>query len=188
MKKILLVDSSPRKNGNSEVIVDKIAAELKDAEVTVFKMREKKVNPCFACGACQGKDAPSCVQKDDFSALIAEIEACDAIVLTTPIYFHQVNAQAKMFIDRTYAFFNAEKPFMSNTAKRGKKAALVCSFWGGPADVYEKYAEETVKGLSFMGADDTKSLIFGNIPQPGEIQNNEKYMEEVSDLAKWLIE
>lgn len=70
MKKILLVDASPRKNGNSEVIVDKIAAELQDAEITVFKLREKKVNPCFACDACQGKDAPSCVRKDDMSALI----------------------------------------------------------------------------------------------------------------------
>ncbi len=188
MKKILLVDASPRKNGNSEVVVDKIAAELQDAEVTVFKMREKKVNPCLACDACQGKDAPICVQKDDMSALVAEIEACDAIALATPIYFHQVSAQAKMFIDRFHSFFNIEKPFMSNTAKRGKKAALLCPFWGGPADVYAKYAEDTVKNFSFIGADDTKALIFGNVAQPGSIKNNEKYMEEIAALAKWLAE
>jgi multimeric flavodoxin WrbA len=41
-KKILLIGTSPRKNGNSEVIVDTIAGDIKDAEVTVFKMREKK--------------------------------------------------------------------------------------------------------------------------------------------------
>ena len=68
MKKIVLVDASPRKNGNSEVIVDTLVKELGGgADVTVFKMREKHVNPCMACGACQGKDAPKCVQKDDIA-------------------------------------------------------------------------------------------------------------------------
>lgn len=188
MKKILLVDASPRKNGNSEVIVDRLAAELKDAEVMVFKIREKKVNPCLACGTCQGKDAPKCVQNDDMSALIAEIETCDAIALAAPIYFNQVNAQAKMIIDRLYCFFNVERPFMSNTAKRGKKAALVCSFWGGPADVYAKYAEETVGNFSYMGADHTKAVIFGDIKEPGSIRNKEKYLEDISALAQWLAE
>ena len=47
MKKILLVDSSPRKDGNSDVIVSLLAKQLKDAEVTTFKMCEHKCNSCL---------------------------------------------------------------------------------------------------------------------------------------------
>ena len=56
MKRILLVDASPRKNGNSEIIVDMLASDLNNEDVTVFKMRENKCNPCMACAACQNKE------------------------------------------------------------------------------------------------------------------------------------
>lgn len=47
MKKILLVNASPRKGGNSDLITKMLAEELKDCEVIVFNMREKKCNPCL---------------------------------------------------------------------------------------------------------------------------------------------
>jgi multimeric flavodoxin WrbA len=55
MKKILLVDSSPRKDGNSDVIVSLLAEQLKDAEVTMFKMREHKCNPMLSMWLVSGK-------------------------------------------------------------------------------------------------------------------------------------
>ena len=86
MKKILLVDASPRVNGNSESIVNMLAEDLKDQEVVVYKMRETTNNFCLACGACQGKDSQSCVQKDDYTNLLPVIDECDSIVIATPIY------------------------------------------------------------------------------------------------------
>lgn len=124
MKKIVLIDASPRKGGNSEAVTDIIANDLADCEVTVFKMREKD---CRACGACQGRDTQQCVQKDDIAALLPAIERCDAIMLATPIYNQQITSQAKLFIERFYPFFKADGKGMSNTSKYGKKAALVCS-------------------------------------------------------------
>ena len=63
MKKILLVDASPRKGGNSEIAVDTLAEDLKVNEITVFKMREKDCRPCLACRAvylCTTLDFPLC--------------------------------------------------------------------------------------------------------------------------------
>lgn len=51
MKKVLLIDAGHQKGGNSEIIVDAVAADLKGAEVSVFKMREKNCKPCMACAA-----------------------------------------------------------------------------------------------------------------------------------------
>ena len=188
MKKILLVDSSPRKNGNSEVVVDTLAADLRDAEVTVFKMREKKCSPCQACGACQNRETQLCVQEDDYTKLLPIIDECDAIVLASPIYNHQLNSMARAFIERLYPFFNYAGKNMSNTSKFGKKAALVCSCWGGPRDVYEKYADWTVKCFSQMGAEEMKSLVFDQIPGRGDITKHDDYIKQLHELAKWLVE
>ena len=188
MKKILLVDSSPRKNGNSEVVVDALAAALPDVAVTLFKMREKDCRPCLACGACQNKSTQDCVQKDDMTTLLPLIEACDAIVVATPIYNHQINSQAKLFIERLYPFFNVEMKNMSNTAKFGKKAALVCSCWAGPRDIYEKYAAWTVQNFAQMGAEEMQAFVFDQIPKAGDIKNKVTYLQQLRELAQWLVQ
>ncbi len=187
MKKILLVDASPRKGGNSEIAVDTLAEDLKVNEITVFKMREKDCRPCLACGACQGKNTQMCVQKDDIAALLPVIEQCDAIVLATPIYNQQINSQAKLFIERFYPFFKADGKGMSNTSKYGKKAALLCTCWGSPRDVTEKYADWTVSGFSQMGAEEFRSLVFDGIPERGQIKERPDYMKQLHELAEWLI-
>lgn len=188
MKKILLVNASPRKEGNSDRITALLADDLKDCEVTIFNMREKNCRPCLACGACQGKDTQLCVQKDDVEKLLPVIDECDAIVIATPIYNHQICSQAKLFIERWYPFFAYDRPFMSNTSRPGKKGALVCSFWGSPVDVIEKYADWTVSGFSQMGADKTKVVLFPQIPGRGDVLKNKEYITEIHELSDWLSE
>ena len=79
MKKVLIVNGSKRKNGNSYALenyfVEKLAGK---AEVSTFRIGEKSVNACLACDACKRQHTPNCIQKDDFTALIPEIDACDA--------------------------------------------------------------------------------------------------------------
>lgn len=186
MKKILLVDASPRKNGNSEVIVDTIMQDLKDAEVTVFKMREKKCNPCMACATCQGKETQMCVQKDDITELLPVIDECDSILMVTPIYNQQVTSQAKLFIERFYPFFNYGMKNMSNTSKQGKKAAMISVCWGSPKEVVEKYTAWTVSGFSQIGAEDFKSFVFNQIPEKGAVKEHDDYMQATHEIADWL--
>lgn len=188
MKKVLLVDASPRKGGNSEIVVDTLAEHLNSCEVTVFKMREHDCRSCQACAACQKKDTQMCVQKDDITPLLPVIDQCDAIVVASPIYNQQITSLAKLFIERFYPFFNVEKENMSNTSKQGKKAALVCVCWGSDRDITQQYADWTVSGFSQVGATNTRALVFDGIPGLGEIRNREDYMEQLKELSGWLSE
>ncbi|MBQ7497720.1 MAG: flavodoxin family protein [Selenomonas sp.] len=187
MSKILLIDSSPRRMGNSSLITEMLAEDLSGNEVRVFHMREKNCRPCLACAACQGKDTQMCVQKDDIAALLPYIESCDAMVIAAPIYNHQINSQAKLLIERLYPFFKMDGKNMSNTSKYGKKAALICSCWGSPREVMERYAKWTVEGLAQMGAEEFRYLVFDGIPDAGDVKKREDYLEELHELAKWLI-
>ena len=163
MKTILLVNASPRAQGNSEVITQILAEDLKDQRVVVFTMREKDCRYCKACGACQGTAGQSCVQDDDITKLLPVIEACDAIVVATPIYNQQVSSLAKL-------------------------SALVCSFWGSPKDRVKTYADWTVSGFCQMGAEQFQTLIFNQIPNADDVKNRPDYLEQVHQLACWLNE
>lgn len=188
MKKVILVNASPRKNGNCAVIVQKLAEELKNEAVEIFDLNQKTVKPCLACGACKTKETAMCVQKDDMRELIDKLDACDAFVLLTPIYFGQINGPAKTWIDRLYCFFNPAKPMASMATKRGKKAALICPCGAGPVETYQKYAQETAGSFGIVGADETKVLICGDANAPGSWIKDAAHAAEVCSLAKWIAE
>ena len=187
MKKILIVNASPRKNGNSDTICQMLAKDLKNHEVIVFNISEKNCNHCLACGACQNKDTQMCVQKDDISELLPVIDKCDAIVMATPIYNQQVTARAKLFIERWYPFFKYNGKLMSNTSKYSKKGAIICSFWGSPVENVTKYANWTLDGFSQIGVEDKKTLIFPQIPNRGDVLKHEDYVKQIHDLSSWLV-
>lgn len=105
MSKVLIISSSPRKGGNSDILCDQFAKGAVEAGHAVEKIRvcEKKIAPCLGCDAC--KKTGKCVQKDDARMVIDKMCAADVIVLATPVYFYSVCAQLKALIDRTVMIF-----------------------------------------------------------------------------------
>jgi len=99
-KKILVVSSSPRKGGNSDVLCDEFIRGAKDTGKDAEKLflRDYKINYCTGCGVCN--NTHKCVQKDDMAVLLDKMVESDVIVFATPIYFYSVCAQLKTFIDR----------------------------------------------------------------------------------------
>ena len=103
-KNVLAIVSSPRKNGNSEILVDEFLSGAVESGNVITKLclREKKIAPCLACEVCLGNGG-SCVQKDDMAEILEQIDKADVIVLSTPVYYYSISAQLKIMIDRTLA-------------------------------------------------------------------------------------
>lgn len=103
MKNILIISSSPRKNGNSQMLCEqfKRGAEEKGHTVTLIRLMEKKIGFCRACDGCMRNDG-TCVLNDDMEEILKLFQEADVIVLATPVYFYGISAQMKTFIDRTY--------------------------------------------------------------------------------------
>lgn len=101
-KKVLAIVSSPRKNGNSELLVDEFIKGAQESGHAVEKvcLRGKKIAPCLACEACLNNGGV-CVQKDDMAEVLDKLIAADVIVLSTPVYYYSVCAQLKAMIDRS---------------------------------------------------------------------------------------
>ena len=98
--KVLIVSSSPRKGGNSDVLCDQFAKGAAEAghEVEKVNLREKKLSPCRACYGCMEHHV--CVIKDDMAEIFPKLVAADVIVLASPVYFYSLCSQMKMLIDR----------------------------------------------------------------------------------------
>ena len=116
--KILGIVCSPRKGGNTEILVEEAlaAAKEKGAETELVLVADKDINFCDACGACAADGV--CVIEDDMQEIYQKIESADGLIFGTPVYFANVSAQAKAVIDRTYALYRGVK-------LRGKVAAAV---------------------------------------------------------------
>ena len=99
--KVLIISSSPRKGGNSDVLCDQFAKGAEEAGNHVEKIfiNSKKINFCRGCGVCN--TTHKCVQKDDMEEILDKMVKADVIVMATPVYFYTMNGQMKTLIDRS---------------------------------------------------------------------------------------
>lgn len=186
MKKIVLIDASQRERANSEIIVKRIAAALSGVEVHVLHMKKQNCQYCTGCDICQKSEALICSRKDDITKLLPHIDTCDSILITSPVYDHQMSSLAKLFIERFYAFYNPKAENNSSVTKRKKKAAYVMCCWTGDKEIYKKYAEWTLEGFWQIDAIDTKVEIFNGINEREEILDRPDYLTKVQEIADWL--
>lgn len=96
MKNVLIISSSPRKNGNSQMLCEefKRGAEEKGNSVELIRLSEKKIGYCRACNYCM-KNNGACVLKDDMADVLKKFINADVLVLATPVYFYGICAQMK---------------------------------------------------------------------------------------------
>ncbi|MDI6702454.1 flavodoxin family protein [Methanothermobacter wolfeii] len=101
MVKIVGICGSPRKNGNTEILLREAlrAAEDCGAETELIRLAGLDINPCRACDSC--KKTGECAIDDDLNDVIERAASADGIIIGSPVYFGSVTAQTKMFMDRT---------------------------------------------------------------------------------------
>lgn len=132
--KILAISASPRKGGNSDILCDQFLKGAKENgyEVSKIRLAEKSISSCVACYGCM--ETGVCVKKDDMAEIQQAMIDADAIVLATPVYFHCMNAQMKIMIDRCLPRYRE---------MAGKKIYLIAT----AADPQHEALDETLAGL-----------------------------------------
>ncbi len=97
---VLGIVGSPRRGGNTEILVDKVLAGAEEAGALIEKviLNELNIKPCQACNTCY--KTGQCKQDDDMLDLLDKMEQTQLWVLGTPIYWWGPTAQFKIFLDR----------------------------------------------------------------------------------------
>lgn len=107
MKKILILNGSPRKNGKTASLVKAFVegAEGAGNEVREFYLDGMDIASCKACEACS-RNGGYCSQKDDMEQIYEAYLWADVIVFASPMYWGTVSGQLKVAVDRLYAIQN----------------------------------------------------------------------------------
>lgn len=102
--KIIILESSPHKNGASNTLAGYFIKGAEEAghSVTVIDVARMKMESCRGCYA--GEKMQRCVIHDDFSRIEKELEHSDMIVYVTPVYYYLMAAPLKAAIDRLHCF------------------------------------------------------------------------------------
>jgi len=101
---IIAIYGSPRKGGNTDILMDAFLSGVKEHEnIISYKLRDMTLKPCTGCGFCD--DSGICVYKDDIWEIYERLDEACGLVLSSPIYFASITAQLKTFIDRGQAFW-----------------------------------------------------------------------------------
>jgi multimeric flavodoxin WrbA len=125
---ILALVGSPRKGGNTEILVDELlsAAEVNGHKARKVRLAGLSIGPCRDCRACKRGDDHTCAVDDGMTDLYDEIACADVLVFGTPIYWYGPTAQMKALVDRL-------RPFAGTDGLRGKTGVLVLPSEEGPA-------------------------------------------------------
>lgn len=101
--KILALNGSVRKYGNSEILLKHalMAAEAEGAQVEILNLTDYDIGPCRGCGLCLFKDNV-CQVKDNTHEIFEKVDACDGLILGAPCYFLELTAVVKQLIDRCW--------------------------------------------------------------------------------------
>jgi multimeric flavodoxin WrbA len=161
MKKMLLINGSPRKNGSSAELLKMISekSDAKGYECELVNLCDLKISNCGGCLAC--KKTKECAVKDDMIPLYKKLQDADAISIAVPIYFAAETGLLKNFIDRLYALMD-RKPDMTWDVRFGKKKKAVVAVCCGAPDgnmIYQGTMTRLVITLKSFGAEDAVSGI-----------------------------
>lgn len=128
--KVLFVNSSPHKNGNTSIALNEVAHELKHngIESEILHVGVKPIRSCIACGQCRAKALQRCVFNDDICNSITEkMSESAAFIVGSPVYYGQPTGAALSLLQRL--FFSAGHLFQNKPAA----AVTVCRRGGATA-------------------------------------------------------
>ncbi len=185
---VLLVLGSPRRNSNSTILAEHIAAGAKAAGANIksVTLQSYKISPCIACEGCHKAKSKGCVIKDGMQEIYPLVQKADAFVFASPIYWFGYSGQLKLFIDRCYALFN---PASCRSSFTGKPYALAFTF--GAADPFEAGAVNAIRTFqdgfnSFLKAHPA-GLVYASAMEAGEVKANKDALAKAHEIGSNLM-
>ena len=173
--KVLMLNGSPRPNGNTAVALREIETVFREngVEVETVIIGNRAIRGCVACGGCA--KTGKCVFDDAVNELAPKFEAADGLVVASPVYYASANATLIACLDRLFY----STPF-DKTMKVG--ASVVCARRGGCSATFDELNKYfTISGMPVASSHYWNS-VHGRAP--GEAAQDLEGIATVRNLAK----
>lgn len=173
--KVLLINASPRSNGNTALALSQMIEVFNEEgiETELVNIGKKPIRGCIACLSC--RKTGKCVFDDEVNETALKFAECDGLVLGTPVYYASANATISAFCDRLFY----STPF-DKTMKVG--AAVACARRGGCSATFDQLNKYfTISGMPVASSQYWNSIHGG---APGEAENDGEGLQTMRTLAR----
>lgn len=189
--KILGVGGSPRKNGNTDILLDCFlkGAVSEGADTKKVHLRDYSIEFCIGCEAC--RKAGICTQfHDGMGQLYSDVESSDGLILGSPTYNYNITASMKAFIDRLYPFyeFSDERPgpYSSKLAENDRKALVFTVCEQVRAEEMGFTLEALGMPLEALGYEVMEKFLATGCFSKGEVSKDEDILRKAFDAGRQI--
>ena len=185
--KVVAINGSPNKEGNTYFAIKAVAVELEKEgiEVEIIQVGDKDIRGCLACGACgRNKNEKCIIDTDEVNDWIQKIKEADGVILGSPVHFSAIGGTMKSFLDR--AFYVAASNGSMFRHKAGAAVVAVRRSGGvaafGQLNNYLYYSEMLMPTTNYW------SVIHGAVK--GEAERDLEGVQIMSNLGRnmaWLM-
>jgi multimeric flavodoxin WrbA len=177
---VVAIIGSPRRKGNTVALVDAALGELEHAGCDCTRITLANLRIEYCDGHVDCADRPVCAHGDDMDGVIEQVYAADGLILATPVYYEDVSAQMKTFIDRNVFPYNKERWLTP------KVVGLI-------AVAQETGVDDTLAALRrFLALSSPEELpvvaLGGLAYEPGEAAANADLMDEARAFGRAMAE
>lgn len=184
--KVLAINGSARKDGNTAILIKKVFEELEAEGIAteMIQLSGKKIRGCAACYKCFESKDRRCSVKDDLNEIIAKMDEADGIILASPTYFADVTSEMKAVIDRS-GFVSMANGRMF---RRKVGAAVVAVRRAGAI-----HAFDTINHFFFIQEMIVPGSTYWNIGigrEPGQVNDDEEGLRTMTNLGRnmaWVM-
>ncbi len=186
--KVLGILGSPRKDGNSEILLDAAlqGAEEAGAEIEKIRLTDMNYEACRECHGCD--DTGDCIVEDDMQKLYTKMIECDRIILASPVFFMGISAQAKAMIDRCQCLW-VRKYRMKRIIGKGRdhRKGFLIAVGGSPNP--EKFIAPVKVSRAFFATLDVdygNEVLIAGVDTKGDINKHPSKIEETRQRGRIL--
>ena len=182
--KVLAISGSPRKNGNTETVINRICEKLEEKgyEVDFTRLNDYPLQGCQACKYCRTK-ADHCRLEDNISSTLEKLKNSDILLLGAPNYMGSVSGQMKIFLDRMFSLKDQER---NSRVPTGKKGILIFSQGHPDTKAYQDGYQSISKRIESNNIDIIETIIANGVEQPGEVKEKQNILQQAEATAARL--
>lgn len=173
--KVLMINGSPRQNGNTSIALAEMAKIFTEngIEVEIVQVGNQAIRGCIACGFCHKNG--KCVLEDAVNEVAKKFEECDGLVIGSPVYYASANGTLISFLDRLFYSTSFDK-----TMKVG--AAVTVARRGGLSATFDELNKYfTISGMPIASGQYWNS-VHGR--DAGEAQQDAEGLQTMRTLAR----
>lgn len=187
--KILAIYGSPRREGNTSLLLKQAVAGARQAgaEVEEVVLRDLRMSPCLELYGCK-KDG-RCIIRDDFQRLYDQLLACQALMLASPIFFYTVSAHTKILMDRCQSlwvkkYWIDQVPFGQGEIKR--KGLFISAGATGGKRLFDGTLLSIRYFFDVLDMELWHALLYRRLDFEGDVLRHPEYLDEAFQAGEAL--